>query len=89
MFGYLFWSVAALFGAVWTLKLLFALPTDSRKLKVYVFYTVIHAILLSGATVMALGLFNINLSWLGKLTILAVVVLHNSFTLWQVNRNEK
>lgn len=38
---------------------------------------------------MALGLFNINLSWPGKLTILAVVVLHNCFTIWQVNRNEK
>ena len=88
MFGYLFWSVAALFGAVWTMKLLSALPAGSQKLQVYVFYTVMHATLLSGATVMALGLFNINLSWPGKLTILAVVVLHNSCTLWQANRNE-
>ena len=88
MFGYLFWSVAALFGAVWTMKLLSALPAGSQKRQVYVFYTVMHATLLSGATVMALGLFNITLSWPGKLTILAVVVLHNSFTLWQVNRNE-
>ncbi len=89
MFGYLLWSVAALCGAVCTLKLLFAIPTDSRKLKVYVFYTVIHAILLSGAIIMTLGLFNLNLSWPGKLIILAVVVVHNSFTLWQLNRDEK
>ena len=85
MFGYLFWSVAALFGAVLTMKRLSALPAGSQN----VFYTVIHATLLSGAIVMALGLFNINLSWPGKLTILAVVVLHNSCTLWQANRNER
>ena len=60
-----------------------------QKINLPALQSLMHAMLLSGATVMALGLFNINLSWLGKLTILAVVVLHNSFTLWQVNRNEK
>lgn len=89
MFGYLFWSLAALFGAIWTLKLLSALPASGKKSKTYIFFTVLHAILLSGAMMMTLGLFNVNLSLPGKLIILVVVVIHNCITFWQLNRNEK
>jgi|GEM_PF-2277110 hypothetical protein len=89
MFGYLFWSVAALFGAVWTIKLLVTIPADKTNLKSRIFYTAIHAVLLCGACVMALGIFGVTLTWTGKLTILLVMLLHNGFSLWQIGRNEK
>jgi hypothetical protein len=89
MFGYLFWSVAALFGAVWTIKLLITIPADKTNLRSHIFYTAIHAVLLCGACVMALGIFGVTLTWTGKLTILVVVLLHNGFSLWQIGRNEK
>lgn len=89
MFGYLFWSVAALFGAVWTIKLLITIPVDKTNLRSHIFYTAIHAVLLCGACVMALGIFGVTLTWTGKLTILVVVLLHNGFSLWQIGRNEK
>jgi hypothetical protein len=89
MFGYLFWSVAALVGAVWTIKLLATIPADKTNLKSRVFYTAIHAVLLCGACVMAMGIFGVTLTWTGKLSILGVVLLHNGFSLWQIGRNEK
>jgi len=89
MLGYLFWTLAALSGAVWAVKLFCAIPAKTTNLKVHILYTTAHAILLCGAIFMALSLFSIALSWPGKITILALVLLSDGLSLWQVSRSDK
>ncbi|MBB1382015.1 hypothetical protein H5181_02415 [Shewanella sp. SG44-2] len=85
MFGYIFWSIAALIGAVYAVVFLIKKP--SSKFSV-ISYCIAHAVLLSGACIMALGLFDIALSWAGKFIIVSIIFFHNIFGVWKLNKNE-
>ncbi|ABI73671.1 hypothetical protein Sfri_3846 [Shewanella frigidimarina NCIMB 400] len=80
MFAYIFWSALALVGAVNIVNK--SSGKNLKTIKSTSYFVVAHAILLSGSCVMALGLFDLTLSWSNKFVMFTIILLHNSFIAW-------
>ncbi|AZG71732.1 hypothetical protein [Shewanella livingstonensis] len=80
MFAYIFWSFLALVGAVNIVNK--SNEKYFKTIKSTSYFVVAHAILLSGSCVMALGLFDLVLSWSNKFVMFTIILLHNSFIAW-------
>ena len=89
MLGYVFWSGAALLGAVWTARVFLKLLNAEAKLPLttLMFYVVMHAALLSGSCAMALGLFKFSIGMSGTLALFLIIAIHNSICVWDLRRS--